>query len=1387
MNCPNGHGPMAKLKKFFVCEECEFRQAHANLTQQPRADLPLDLNGVPFPIAYPLAHAMDPALCPSASDRLDNLIFAAQQTIRLSALLLLADYLSCETKCRELDGPIRSLRMPHWGEWSVLADKLTKFWNGDYPGAKPERLSRFEWLLTAWNLFSKGNGSRGPWADVLAKLPGLQGPARSLNDALWKARNDAAHRRTTRSGLSSQADQTILDQLLPLFSQVVVMLFPHGALSLQRRVSLNPLQVVHLEGAHLDLRFKVESPADGWRDVIEASDVVAVAAKEHFPVPLHPLVVPLDSETESEIFGGDVAFEPAALLDQVAGKQVVILGVKTFRDRADLLEPFRQAIQRKQVDFGVGRSDTKLWNLAEWSAESARFTLDELRGRKYFPECYVERSGVDNVVDSCLAQSGRALLLLGEAGCGKSSLLSRFVDRLTSDAPQAEAKNKKDHDGELSLKQYMESRGGGDVVIFLSGRAAFGGDASLSGRALLCETVLQKAGIRSGSFRDLGDLIACLGETVNQDLQSGRKVWLIFDALNEADRFMDLLAALDEFLPAVSVHPWLRLVVSIRSGAYEALDRRHTLHAQTGPGVFANEHHFFSFFDERSNKQVPYLTLRPFTKEEGAAAYRLRVEKLPDRSAKFAWESLSSAIQELLFSPLHLHLFHETYLNQSAKPEELGEDALFSAYLEHLSSEMPGLRATIGAIGLYMYEHRTPVLPVEVADQWITDWRKGIHSSTAAAKLDPIEELVSASLLMRPTEEGLGVDRKLVAFQFSHQKMCEQILWAELHRQVAPRPLPESGTFFAWAQYAAGIEKDDTSFTELTSALERVAVEFVVAGDGEPIAMLLDLEHEQTRERLMEAGLRALGQIWGPTKEGAPKAAAVIGVIGQYAASKHSRVERFALASSRAANYLSLRSCSQVACGIYVAVADVLRRIAAIEPSRTDLNELLALSLNNLGALARSEGSSAVARAMFEEAVAIRKTLVAAEPSRTDFKNTLSVSLSNLGALARSEGSSAVASAFFGEALEIDRALVADEPNQSDFKASLSASLQNLGGLAVAEGSVAVARALYEEALAIDRALVAAEPSRTDFKVSLSVSLVKLGALAKSEGSSAVAHALYEEALVIRRTFVAAEPSRSDLKKLLSGSLDHLGGLATAEGSIAVARALYEEALAIDRALVAAEPSRTDLKECLAISLVKLGALAKSEASVAVALAMYEESLVIQRTLVAADPNRSDLKNELSASLNLLGRLAESDGSSAVARARYEEALAIDRALMAAEPSRTDLKECLSSSLRNLAGLLLDGGDWAVANKLWEERLAIDRSLLAAEPSRTDLKESVCLCLISLGALAMAERDSAAARVIFEEALTIRRALVAAEPNRADFIPDLIAMRAMLNTLGLAE
>jgi tetratricopeptide (TPR) repeat protein len=1386
MNCPNGHGPMTRLKKFFLCEECETRLP---LPLQAPTEIPFDLSEVPFPIAYPLAHAMDPLVCPSPSDRLDNLLFATQQAIRLSCLLLLADYLACDTHCRELDGPIRGLRMPHWGEWSVLTDKLTGFWSGHFPQSKPERPSLFTWLPKAWTAFSKGSGLGESWAPSLAQLPGLQGPASSLNDALCKARNDAAHRRTTRSSHSAQADLLVLEQLLPLVSQALQVLFPPNTLQLQRRISSNPLQIVHLSGPHLDLRFDIEAIPEVWRSVFENSEVVAVAAKSNLPLPLHPLVVPLDPDTQTEVFGGNVLLDPAALLDQVAGKQVVILGVKTFRDRNDLLEPFRRAIQRKQVEFGMGREETRLWNLAEWSLETSRFTLNELRGRKYFPECYVERSGIDNVVESCLSQSGRALLLLGEAGGGKSSLLSRLVDRLTSDSntPEIQAR-RRGSDGALPLQKYLASRGSRDVVIFLSGRAAFGGDAAYSGRELLCEAVMQKAGIRSGTFKDLGELVDRLGETVEHDPQAGRKVWFVFDALNEADRFTDLLAALDQFLPAVARHAWLRLVVSLRSGAYQALDRRHTLQSRTGSGVFTNQHLFSQFLDEHTKEAVPYLSIRPFTRDEGAAAYQLRLERLPDRCAKFVWDTLTPELHELLCSPLHLHLFHETYRNQDTKPENLDETALFSAYLAHLGHEMPGLKDTISAIGRFMYEERTPVLPVEVADQWIMEWRHGLASSAGqAAKLDPIEELVSASLLMRPAEEGLGMDRKLVAFQFSHQKLCEQILLLKLHRQLPLGTLPDAENMLRWAIHATGDLVQDAPFAELIGALESEAVRLVRAGVGEPIAALLELEHEDTRNRVMGAGIVALGPMWGLTESGSPHAMGVLESLKQKAFSGHTAGERFQATLEEPTKELGRTGFSRVARALNQAGLEVLRLLLAAEPNCSDLKQNLAGSLTELGDLAVSEGDSPQARSLYEESLEINRALVAAEPNRSDCRRDLSVSLNKLGNLAVSEGGSPEARSLYEESLEISRALVAAEPTRSDLRRNLSVSLNKLGDLAVSEGDSPEARSLFEESLEIRRSLVAAEPNRSDLKRSLSVSLDRLGDLAVSEGDSTQVHSLYEESLEINRALVAAEPNRSDCRRDLSVSLNKIGNLAVSEGDSAQAHSLYEESLEIDRALVAAEPTRADLKRALSVSLDRLGDLAVSEGDSAQARSLYEESLEINRALVAAEPNRSDLRRDLSVSLGSLGDLAVSEGDSAQAHSLYEESLEIRRALVAAESTRSDLRRDLSFSLDSLGDLVVSEGDSAQARLLYEGSLEIRRTLVAAEPTRSDLRRDLSVSLDRLGDLAVSEGDSAQARLLYEESLEIDRALVAAEPTRSDLRRDLSVALGSLGNLAVSE
>ena len=375
--------------------------------------------------------------------------------------------------------------------------------------------------------------------------------------------------------------------------------------------------------------------------------------------------------------------------------------------------------------------------------------------------------------------------------------------------------------------------------------------------------MLRRAGIAGGAFVDLDDLFHHLDATADEDLASDWRVWLILDALNEADRYTDLLRALDDILPSVARYPWLRLVVSLRSGAYHALAQRHRELLQHGSEVLANARFLASFSDAR-DKDVPYLDLRPFTLEEVATAYALRQRRRPEQSCPVPHDRLEPGLRVLLAQPLYLHLFHETFRGRTVPPQGLDESRLLAAYLDRLELDLPGIATHLARLGKLMVERRSPVLPIAEADAWVAEWRfrLGAENALRVVKLDPVEELVAASLLMRPAEEGEGAERRMTGYGFTQQRLCEQVLLRELRRRIHPRALPIGEELLAWARQADGPdvgEADD--FHELTGALETIAAELSLAGRGEVLAALLELEGETVRTRLIGSALRALGQV----------------------------------------------------------------------------------------------------------------------------------------------------------------------------------------------------------------------------------------------------------------------------------------------------------------------------------------------------------------------------------------------------------------------------------------------------------------------------------------------------------------------------------------------
>jgi len=621
-----------------------------------------DLNALPYPVAYPwqFARYETPGLTPS--DRLNNLIFAAYQGMRLTGLLLLGEYFFCDATCRSLDSSIRSLRMPHWGEWTNLCDKLCSFWLGHIPGSPPPFSPRFPNLIRGWREVSTGKGLRSEkWQELLRGLPGLQGHARSANDALQKFRNDRAHRLFTITSDRAR-DEEALNRYLPIVEHILSALFGEKDFSL---IHVSPAnsgkQVSELAGPNFQ--------ADGntSREFSEAGEImegIFVCAQNEIRNGV-PLIIGAD---HCALRCNRESKDPCFMLDSANDKRLIFLGAKGSVESSDLVAPFFAQLEKKSLKFGLGRDETKRCFIADVSRMKAQQAVERLFGMGMQIDEYVFRSGVDDALRRYRDISGKALLIIGDAGIGKSSLIAGFVKELIDGQPQdademTSRKTKKA--GEINIESFLKTKGSGDIVLFLSGRTELSGDTQASGTTILCDSVVARADIRPGTFASLSDFAALLAPTMTAEDDPSSKAWIIIDGINEADRFLDIMKALDGFLPLMGTYPWLRLIVTMRSGALNSIQLRHQKLLLNGSQPFENDRFLCSFPNEQDEFQ-PYLVVRPLSRNEVRDAYLRRQKNRPDCSCLTPWENLPDSIHGLLSNPYVLNLFHETYPGKAA-------------------------------------------------------------------------------------------------------------------------------------------------------------------------------------------------------------------------------------------------------------------------------------------------------------------------------------------------------------------------------------------------------------------------------------------------------------------------------------------------------------------------------------------------------------------------------------------------------------------------------------------------------------------------------------------------------------------------------------------------
>eukprot|EP00741_Cyanophora_paradoxa_P000031 tig00000057_g29.t1 len=285
----------------------------------------------------------------------------------------------------------------------------------------------------------------------------------------------------------------------------------------------------------------------------------------------------------------------------------------------------------------------------------------------------------------------------------------------------------------------------------------------------------------------------------------------------------------------------------------------------------------------------------------------------------------------------------------------------------------------------------------------------------------------------------------------------------------------------------------------------------------------------------------------------------------------------------------------------------------------------VALAMQNLAVLLKSQGDYAAARAMYEEALQLLKKALGTE------HRDVAMTMQNLAGVLAEQGDYAAARPMYEEALHAyKKALGPEHPD-------VAMAMQNLALLLKDQGDLAAARPMYEAALQLfTKALGPDHPE-------VATAVHNLAALLAEQGDYAAAQPMYEEALRVYKK--ALGPEHRDVAM----TMQNLATLLKNKGESTAARSMYEDALRLQKKALG--PEHADV----ARTMQNLAVLLKAQGDLAAAKAMFEEALRIRKRALGPDNPR------VVTTMQNLGALLEEQGEYAAARPLYEEALRLQR------------------------------------------------------------------------------------------------------------------------------
>jgi tetratricopeptide (TPR) repeat protein len=205
-------------------------------------------------------------------------------------------------------------------------------------------------------------------------------------------------------------------------------------------------------------------------------------------------------------------------------------------------------------------------------------------------------------------------------------------------------------------------------------------------------------------------------------------------------------------------------------------------------------------------------------------------------------------------------------------------------------------------------------------------------------------------------------------------------------------------------------------------------------------------------------------------------------------------------------------------------------------PNDFELDDYMAIALNDLGRVVRAQGRPAEAEPLAEEAVQYSARALARDPDNANRIDGLSASHSFLGRAREELGKLGPALEEFNADVALNDTLLTKDPENALTQAALADGLTNVGRAQRKLGNVAEARKAHLRALALREALAVKDES---FQVDIAISKLELGRvqrLAKEDP-----RASFEAALATFKEVGGADDAPAKMRGRYAQTLLELG------------------------------------------------------------------------------------------------------------------------------------------------------------------------------------------------------------------------------------------------------